>query len=46
MRISHDLQRYAEEHGVGVEDAVEIGLKEKAVEFVASGASVYHEPSA
>ena len=41
MRISHDLQRYAEEHGVGVEAAVELGMKEKAAEFVDQGARVY-----
>jgi phosphomethylpyrimidine synthase len=41
MRISHDLRRYADEHGVDEVAAREKGLKEKAVEFVASGGEIY-----
>jgi len=41
MRITQDLQRYASEHGVTVEEAVAAGMHEKAEEFVASGAEVY-----
>ena len=42
MRISQDVREYAEAHGVSAEAAIELGLKEKAVEFVAGGGEVYH----
>jgi len=45
MRISQDIRDYAAEHGVGEEHAIELGLKEKAAEFVAAGASVYAAPT-
>jgi len=41
MRITADVRAYAEEHGLSPETAVEIGLKEKAAEFVNQGAKVY-----
>jgi phosphomethylpyrimidine synthase len=41
MRISADVRAYAEAHGVAVEEAITLGLKEKAAEFVAGGGSVY-----
>src|SRR5947209_2410619 len=41
MRITQDLQKYAAEHGVSVEEAVAAGMTEKSQEFVASGAEVY-----
>jgi phosphomethylpyrimidine synthase len=41
MRISQDVREYAAAHGVPAEDAIELGLKEKAVEFVSGGASLY-----
>ena len=41
MRISQDVRDYAAAHGVGDEVAIELGMKEKAVEFVAGGAQVY-----
>ncbi len=40
MRISDDIRRYAAEKGVGVEQAVEIGLAEKAAEFRADGGEI------
>jgi phosphomethylpyrimidine synthase len=43
MRITQDLRRYAEEHGISVTDAVAVGMGEKADEFVAGGAQVYRE---
>jgi phosphomethylpyrimidine synthase len=43
MRISQDVRRLAESQGVTPEEALEEGLRAKAVEFVAAGASVYHE---
>jgi len=41
MRITADVRAYAEEHGLSPETAVEIGLKEKAAEFVDQGSKVY-----
>jgi phosphomethylpyrimidine synthase len=41
MRITADVRAYAEEHGLTPEVAVELGLKEKAAEFVDHGAQVY-----
>ena len=43
MKISQDVRDYAAEHGVGDDVAIELGMKEKAAEFVASGAQVYSE---
>ena len=41
MRITQDVRKYAEEHGVTEGQAIEQGLHEKAVEFVETGAEVY-----
>jgi phosphomethylpyrimidine synthase len=41
MRISQDVRDYAEAHGVSGEEAIELGMKEKASEFVEAGAQVY-----
>jgi phosphomethylpyrimidine synthase len=41
MRISQDVRDYAAAHGVSGEEAIELGMKEKAAEFVSSGAQVY-----
>ncbi len=41
MKITQDLRRYAEEHGVDEATARDLGLKEKSAEFVAAGAEVY-----
>jgi phosphomethylpyrimidine synthase len=41
MRISHDVREYAEAHGVSGEEAISLGMKEKAAEFVAGGGEVY-----
>jgi phosphomethylpyrimidine synthase len=41
MKISHDLRRYADEHGVDESAARDLGLREKSVEFVATGGEVY-----
>ncbi len=45
MRISQDVRDYAESKGMDLAAAVEIGLKEKAVEFRETGSKVYREPS-
>ena len=41
MRITADVRAYAAEHGVSDEEAVTLGLKEKAVEFTEAGGRVY-----
>jgi phosphomethylpyrimidine synthase len=41
MRISHDVRDYAKAHNVSDEQAIELGMKEKSAEFVASGSEVY-----
>jgi phosphomethylpyrimidine synthase len=41
MRISQDVREYAASHGVGTEEAITLGLKEKATEFTAAGGEVY-----
>jgi phosphomethylpyrimidine synthase len=43
MRISQDVRDYAEAHGVSGEEAIELGMKEKASEFVEAGSQVYLE---
>jgi phosphomethylpyrimidine synthase len=44
MRISHDLRDYAAQHGLGVEEAIAVGLTEKAAEFRRTGGTVYVTP--
>jgi len=44
MRISQEVREYAAARGLGGEQAIELGLKEKAAEFVAAGAEVYARP--
>jgi phosphomethylpyrimidine synthase len=41
MRITQDVRRYADEHGVGDVQAIELGLKHKAAEFRANGRQIY-----
>jgi phosphomethylpyrimidine synthase len=41
MQITQEVRAYAEEHGVADSEAIELGMKEKSDEFVASGAEVY-----
>ena len=41
MRISHDLRRMAQDQGMSPEEALEDGMRRKAVEFVAAGSSLY-----
>jgi phosphomethylpyrimidine synthase len=43
MRITQDLRDYAETHGITAAEAVEQGMNEKSVEFVATGAEVYRD---
>jgi phosphomethylpyrimidine synthase len=44
MRISQDVRKYAEEHGVDGRTAIELGMKEKSAEFADRGGSVYLAP--
>jgi phosphomethylpyrimidine synthase len=41
MRISQDVRDYAARHGVAEDQAIELGLKEKAAEFLAAGGELY-----
>jgi phosphomethylpyrimidine synthase len=41
MRISQDVRDYAAAQGVTADAAIELGLKEKAAEFVETGGEVY-----
>ncbi|TDD00617.1 phosphomethylpyrimidine synthase ThiC [Nonomuraea deserti] len=41
MRISHDVRRYADEHGLDTKEAIEAGMAEKAAEFTRRGGRVY-----
>ena len=41
MRITQDVRDYAQRLGVGDEQAIEQGLREKAIEFVARGRELY-----
>ncbi len=42
MKITHDLREYAKEQNAGEEKALALGIAEKAKEFVATGAEIYH----
>ncbi|MDQ4084273.1 MAG: phosphomethylpyrimidine synthase ThiC [Actinomycetota bacterium] len=44
MRISQDIRRYAEEHGLDSAEAIEAGMRAKSAEFVAHGSAVYLAP--
>jgi phosphomethylpyrimidine synthase len=41
MKITDDVRKYAEEQGVAEEQAVRLGLAEKAKEFVEKGGEIY-----
>jgi phosphomethylpyrimidine synthase len=41
MRITQDVRRYADEHGLSTVDAIEAGMRAKSAEFVAHGGEVY-----
>jgi phosphomethylpyrimidine synthase len=44
MAITEQVRAYAAERGVGAEAAIELGMKEKSVEFAAAGGEVYVPP--
>ena len=41
MKITQDVRRYAEEHGVSEQDAIATGMREKAEEFAEQGGRIY-----
>jgi phosphomethylpyrimidine synthase len=41
MKITQDVRRYAEEHGLSTVDAIEAGMAEKSAEFVQHGERIY-----
>jgi phosphomethylpyrimidine synthase len=41
MKITEDVRKYAAEHAITEEAAIEEGLKQKATEFTKSGSEVY-----
>ena len=45
MRISHDVRALAERDGVTPDEALEHGLRAKAVEFRAGGSELYRSPT-
>ena len=43
MKITQDVRDYAAAQGVSEEDALKKGMEQKAVEFVKTGAEIYHK---
>ena len=43
MKISQDVRDYAAERGIGIEIAVDEGMKEKSEEFMETGSEIYHK---
>jgi len=41
MKITEDVRKFAAEHGIREDAALEEGLKQKATEFTKSGAEIY-----
>ncbi|HEX5478894.1 MAG TPA: phosphomethylpyrimidine synthase ThiC [Dehalococcoidia bacterium] len=41
MRISQDVRAYAEQHGLDEQDAIAVGMSEKAREFQQAGGKIY-----
>ena len=41
MRITQDVRRYAEEHGLSSDDALAEGMREKSAEFASQGGHLY-----
>jgi phosphomethylpyrimidine synthase len=44
MKITEDIRKYAAEHGLTNEAAIESGMQEKKKEFLESGSEVYAKP--
>jgi phosphomethylpyrimidine synthase len=43
MKISEDVRQYAAAQGVAEEEALQLGMEEKAREFVDAGSEVYQK---
>jgi phosphomethylpyrimidine synthase len=43
MKITQDVRDYAAQQGVSEEQALSRGMSEKSVEFIRTGAKVYHK---
>jgi phosphomethylpyrimidine synthase len=41
MKITQDVRKYAAEQGVSADDALKIGMEQKARDFKQAGAEVY-----
>lgn len=41
MKITEDIRKFAAEQQISEEDALQVGLEQKAKEFVQSGSEVY-----
>jgi phosphomethylpyrimidine synthase len=41
MKLTQDVRDYAEKQGIAVEDALQKGLEEKALEFQQIGSEIY-----
>jgi phosphomethylpyrimidine synthase len=41
MKITDDIRRFAAEHGVSADEAVEVGMQEMAEEFREKGGEIY-----
>jgi phosphomethylpyrimidine synthase len=41
MKITEDVRKYAEEHGFDGSESIEVGMREKAEEFVKTGGEIY-----
>jgi phosphomethylpyrimidine synthase len=46
MRISQDVRNLAESSGTSLEEALELGMRDKSEEFRASGSELYRTPAA
>jgi len=46
MRITEDVRKYAAEKGVSENEAIQIGMEEKARQFTESGREVYVQADA
>ena len=45
MRISQDIRESADAEGVSTDEAIELGMRAKAIEFRSAGAELYRSPS-
>jgi phosphomethylpyrimidine synthase len=43
MKITEEVRKYAEEHGIAAEKALEQGMEQKSREFVEKGAEIYQK---